>query len=276
MYLRKEGIDPEVRRSAAETLRRQTETLCLERLKGLRLRIFRKVLRWAQSLSEVREEALAALGLAYPPIRENLLALGALFCREDLMDTPEDIFFLTAPEVEKTATDLTEERQPESYAPLIEERKKRGERFQRAVPPPMLPPRKKVMGFDTGLFLAGNDESPRGGRLSGVAAGTGRVTAPACVMKGPQDFEKMKPGAVIVAPTTSPAWTPLFAMAAAVVTDIGGPLSHGSIVAREYGIPAVMGTGTATRRIETGQIITVDGDAGAVWLEPKDHEQNRR
>jgi rifampicin phosphotransferase len=67
-----------------------------------------------------------------------------------------------------------------------------------------------------------------------------------------------------VAATTTPAWTPLFAMAAGVITDIGGPLSHGSIVAREYGIPAVMGTGVATKRIQDGQIIQVDGTAGLV------------
>ena len=71
---------------------------------------------------------------------------------------------------------------------------------------------------------------------------------------------------VIDAEITTPAWTPLFAMAAAIVTDVGGPLSHGSIVAREYGIPAVMGTGEATRRIRSGQAITVDGDAGTVEL----------
>jgi phosphoenolpyruvate synthase/pyruvate phosphate dikinase len=66
----------------------------------------------------------------------------------------------------------------------------------------------------------------------------------------------MKPGDVLVAVITTPAWTPLFAMASAVVTDIGGPLSHSSIVAREYGIPAVMATGLATRRIHSGQVIT--------------------
>ena len=76
----------------------------------------------------------------------------------------------------------------------------------------------------------------------------------------------MRPGSVLVAGTTTPAWTPLFAMASAIVTDIGGPLSHGSIVAREYGIPAVMGTGIATHRIRDGQTITVDGEKGVVFL----------
>ena len=72
--------------------------------------------------------------------------------------------------------------------------------------------------------------------------------------------------ALLVAGTTIPTWTPLFAMASAVVTDIGGPLSHGSIVAREYGIPAVMGKGVAIKCIQSGQVITVDGSAGTVEL----------
>lgn len=70
----------------------------------------------------------------------------------------------------------------------------------------------------------------------------------------------------LVASITNPAYTPLFSMAAGVVTDIGGVLSHGSIVAREYGIPAVLGTGSATKRIRTGDLVTVDGDRGAVLL----------
>jgi pyruvate,water dikinase len=85
-------------------------------------------------------------------------------------------------------------------------------------------------------------------------------------MFAPEDFSKMKPGNVLVAVTTTPAWTPLFTMASAVVTDIGGPLSHSSIVAREYGIPAVLATGIGTRRIQDGQTITVDGSAGTVTL----------
>jgi pyruvate,water dikinase len=74
----------------------------------------------------------------------------------------------------------------------------------------------------------------------------------------------MQPHEVLVARITTPAWTPLFALASGVVTDVGGPLSHSSIVAREYHIPAVLGTGVATERIATTQQITVDGDAGTV------------
>jgi pyruvate,water dikinase len=109
--------------------------------------------------------------------------------------------------------------------------------------------------------------------LTGIGASAGQVTAPARVLGGPQDFGQMRPGDVLVASITTPAWTPLFAMAAAVVTDIGGPLSHSSIVAREYGIPAVLGTAVATRRITSGQTITVDGDAGKVLLGQADPDE---
>jgi phosphoenolpyruvate synthase/pyruvate phosphate dikinase len=84
------------------------------------------------------------------------------------------------------------------------------------------------------------------------------------------DFGKMEPDTVLVCWTTTPAWTPLFVQAHGLVTDIGGVLSHGSIVAREYGIPLVMTTGDATRRIASGQQVRVDGNAGTVTLERVD------
>lgn len=102
--------------------------------------------------------------------------------------------------------------------------------------------------------------------MRGFAVSPGRVTAPASVILSPDEFEQMEPGTILVCPTTTPAWTPLFAQARGLVTDIGGILAHGSIVAREFGIPAVMGTGNATQRITNGQQITVDGSAGTVDL----------
>jgi pyruvate,water dikinase len=109
-------------------------------------------------------------------------------------------------------------------------------------------------------------EQADGPVLAGTTGSGGRVTAVARVLAGPGDFAAFQPGEVLVAAITTPAFTPLFALASAVVTDIGGVLSHGSIVAREYGIPAVLGTGSATRRIRTGDLITVDGIRGEVLL----------
>ena len=76
----------------------------------------------------------------------------------------------------------------------------------------------------------------------------------------------MEPDTILVCPTTTPAWTPLFSQARGLVTDVGGVLAHGSIVAREYDIPAVLGTGVATQRIRSGKMIRVDGEAGTVTL----------
>jgi phosphoenolpyruvate synthase/pyruvate phosphate dikinase len=100
--------------------------------------------------------------------------------------------------------------------------------------------------------------------LEGFAVSPGQVTAPASIVRSPEEFGQMAPDSILVCPTTTPAWTPLFARAKGLVTDIGGALAHGSIVAREYGIPAVMGTGEATQRIETGELIRVDGNRGTV------------
>jgi pyruvate,water dikinase len=125
---------------------------------------------------------------------------------------------------------------------------------------------KKYMGFDLEGVLAGGEGGLEGDTIRGVGASPGQVTAPARVLHGPEDFDQMKPGDILVAGITTPAWTPLFAMASGVVTDIGGPLSHGSIVAREYGIPAVLGTGIATKTIQSGQTITVDGSIGTVTI----------
>jgi phosphoenolpyruvate synthase/pyruvate phosphate dikinase len=104
------------------------------------------------------------------------------------------------------------------------------------------------------------------GAMIGHPASTGRATGPVRIVRGPQDFAAFSDGDVLVAKTTAPAWTPVFARAAAVVTDSGSLAAHTSLVAREYGIPAVVGTGDATHRLLTGQIITVDGTAGTVRL----------
>ena len=102
--------------------------------------------------------------------------------------------------------------------------------------------------------------------LTGFPVSPGTVTGPASVIHSPDDFDQMVPGTILVCPTTTPAWTPLFPQATALVTDIGGILAHGSIVAREFGIPAVLGLGNGTQRIASGQRITVDGTRGTVTL----------
>jgi pyruvate,water dikinase len=104
------------------------------------------------------------------------------------------------------------------------------------------------------------------GTLKGTPASPGRVTAQARVILDPTGA-RLEPGEVLVAPSTDPGWTPLFLTASALVMEMGGSISHGAVVAREYGIPAVVGVAGATERITTGQLITVDGSAGTVIIE---------
>jgi pyruvate,water dikinase len=102
--------------------------------------------------------------------------------------------------------------------------------------------------------------------LSGLAVSPGVVTGRARVIMRYSHDEQVQPGEILVAPFTDPGWTPYFLPAAGIVVDIGGMLSHGSIVAREYGKPAVVNVGPATKIIKTGQTIQVDGDAGKVRI----------
>jgi len=273
MYLRGEGTNPYERQGASQQKRIETAETMLNRLKGLKLWLFRTVLKWAQSLSEVREDALAEMGLAYPKIRELLHELGQRFVEAGAIESAGDIFWLEKDEIQTCVQKLEKEQALENLSAQVEKRKVFNQKVSRVTPPPMIPMKKRVMGMKVETFIAHTEEAQTGNILKGVPTSAGRVTAPACILHGPEDFEQMRPGDVLIAGTTTPAWTPLFAMASAVVTDIGGPLSHGSIVAREYGIPAVMGTGVATRRIQNGQTITVDGTKGEVIIETSDDEK---
>jgi len=186
----------------------------------------------------------------------------------------EDILWLKKKEIDGLIKNLDSNVDLPDLSTTVAERKAFWKKLKAVTPPPMMPVKDRVMGVKSDVFISHTQDGDSEDTLSGVPASTGLVTAPACVLHGPEDFGLMRPGDVLVAGTTTPAWTPLFAMASGVVTDIGGPLSHGSIVAREFGIPAVMGTGEATRRILNGQTITVDGGNGTVEILDNAGESN--
>jgi phosphoenolpyruvate synthase/pyruvate phosphate dikinase len=105
-----------------------------------------------------------------------------------------------------------------------------------------------------------------GNELSGAAASPGEVEGPARVVRSLDELPEVRAGEILVCTITSPAWAPMFSKIQATVTDIGGSMSHAAIVSREYGLPAVVGTGTATSRIKTGQRLRVDGSNGRVTI----------
>jgi pyruvate,water dikinase len=110
------------------------------------------------------------------------------------------------------------------------------------------------------------DDSGSGATLTGFAASPGAAEGPARVILDVARLSELQDGEILVAPVTSPSWTPVFGKIAAAVSDIGGIMSHAAIVSREYGLPAVVGTGDATTRIKTGDRLRVDGDAGTVTI----------
>jgi pyruvate,water dikinase len=264
-YLRGQGQNPHERQRRMVRRREEATKAVLERLDPARGRLIGRLLRWAQDAAPVREDALADTGLAWPVMRRMLLELGRRLVEAGAVEKPADVFWLRWDELEDKAGSLDAgATQLASLADSVEQRKMLW-RGQRRVTPPQLLPRGTWLKFFERLMPAASEEQT-GDTINGVAASSGQVTAPARVLSGPEDFGQMQPGEVLVAGITTPAWTSLFAMASAVVTDVGGPLSHSSIVAREYDIPAVLGTGVATRRIRSGQRIQVDGEAGTVTL----------
>ena len=262
MYLEGKGNDPYARQEAFAQQREQATQKALSRLRWPLRGWFLKLLRWAQRSVPVREDSLADMGMGHPQIRRILGELGERFAEASGIQKADDIYWLTEGEVNELTAILERGETLPDYSGRIPSRKDLSRSQLKAVPPAVLPqnsPWAKMVPWAD----QNRGETPL---LKGLGTSAGVVTAPACVLYSPEDFSRMRPGDVLVATTTTPAWTPLFAMASAVVTDIGGPLSHSSIVAREYGIPAVMATAVATRRIHNGQIITVDGSAGQVRL----------
>lgn len=260
------GKDPYQRQQAAERAREEATRSTAARLKGIKAWLFRKTLGWAQKFAPLREDSIAEVGAGYPAIRRLLRELGRRLSAKGSLREQGDIFWLTRAELQGAVEALDANRAPGDFSAAAAARKAEWERLSRLTPPSQLPAKKKVLGIDAEMFSGVTGENENENTLRGIAASPGSASGTARVLSVPEDFAQMRPGDVLVAPFTTPAWTPLFAMASAVVTDIGGPLSHGSIVAREYGIPAVLGTRVATQRIRSGQNVTVDGGKGIVTI----------
>ncbi|MBI5842007.1 MAG: pyruvate, phosphate dikinase [Chloroflexi bacterium] len=261
MYAEGKGSDPYARQREVVEKREQTLQKIRNRFKLIPNRWFDKALKWAMDTGPAREDSLADMGMGHTIVRRMLGELGQRFVGNGAIENAEDIYWLVEDEVNELASMLERSEKLPNYSDKAPARKAEWREQMKLVPPAMLP---EKSGW--AKLIPWNRENMSGNVLKGLGASAGKVTATACVMFAPEDFNKMKPGDVLVAVITTPAWTPLFTMASAIVTDIGGPLSHSSIVAREYGIPAVLATGSGTRRIQDGQTITVDGSAGTVTL----------
>jgi pyruvate,water dikinase len=226
-----------------------------------RLRAFRRLLAGAQELVPIREEQVQEWTLPWPVMRRAVVRLGEDLAARGILGHADDVFFLTRDEL-RTAMDGTAEL---SAAVDLAGRRRRRDEQARLVPPLTVGRLSRPMQalWDSFPRMLGADRSDRA-LVAGTPASPGRVTGMVRVIRGVDQFDELQPGEVLVAPLTAPAWTPLFARAAAVVTDVGSPAAHASVIAREYGIPAVVGCVDATARLRNGMRVTVDGNTGNV------------
>jgi phosphohistidine swiveling domain-containing protein len=232
-------------RAAAETL---------ARLSGPRRAVFRRVMGWGRASARTRENVKSEAIRWLTSIRHGFLALGARLTEAGVLARPDDIFFIEYGELPALAADHERD-----WRAIVATRRAEHERYQLLRPPPVV-----VGTWDeaSGPWVAGG-----GGRtLKGISVSAGVARGPARVFLTVDTDEPVLPGEILVAPFTDPGWTPYFVPAAGIVMDMGGLLSHGSIIAREYGIPAVVNVGAATQFIKTGQLIEVDGDVGEVRI----------
>ncbi|MDD2498372.1 MAG: PEP-utilizing enzyme, partial [Desulfitobacteriaceae bacterium] len=166
-----------------------------------------------------------------------------------LLDREEDIMYFTFFEVKELLYALYS-NQKISRLELAEKVRSRKERQKRR--------NKRWAGRNHGLTPVEK------GVLIGVGASSGVITGPCRVIINPEDFSRLKPGDILVAQYTNPAWTPVFSFIGGLVVEYGSTVSHAAIIAREYGIPAVMGVNGATGLLKDGQMVTVDGLQGLV------------
>ena len=224
-----------------------------------RLRAFRRLLADAQHLVPLREEQVAEMTISWPVMRRAVVRIGEALASLGIITEADDIFFLTRDEARVAVADRS------ARSVDVAARRSTREQQARLVPPLIVgrpnPMVTKLFDGMAGVLGASPSDSAI---VSGTPASPGRASGPVRVIRGPAQFDELQPGEVLVASVTAPAWTPLFARAAAVVTDVGSPAAHASIIAREYGIPAVVGCGDATARLKTGMRVSVDGSTGNV------------
>jgi phosphohistidine swiveling domain-containing protein len=217
---------------------------------------FQALLEVAQRYAVIREQQARQLTLGWPLLRRCVLRLGQTLQGRSVLDQAEDVFFLTRAELD-SRTPLQD---------VVGRRRATWEHQRRLLAPLTIgrPPRLLAKELLAAVEAVRTSDPVPQYAIVGQPASPGRATGPVHIVHGPVDFDRFQPGEVLVARATAPAWTPLFARAAAVVTDGGTLAAHASLVAREYGIPAVVATGDATARLDDGQLVTVDGAAGTV------------
>lgn len=275
-YIR-DGLPDTDPRQAAREKRRQAEA---EVSSGLRFSparpLYLFLLSKAREAMRLREGAKSALVRLVRPARLAALAIGKRLVSKGLLERTEEIFFLTGDEI---ASLLSAQWDGNGIRAIVDHRLERRKVLQAEPAPDVVMGDRAMVNLRAGMAPAGLQRvGPDGGArrqptpdatgaLQGVAVSSGVAQGPARLILHPNQGTALRKGEVLVAPSTDPAWTPLFLRASAVVMEVGGYLSHGAIVAREYGIPAVVNVAGAMSTFRDGETLTVDGNTGLVRAE---------
>jgi rifampicin phosphotransferase len=252
-------------RMAAE--REQAVAAVLGRLAVHDQQKFQRLLATAQQAAAVRENALFEVGLAWTPMHRCALELGHRLAQANVIALAGDVFWLRLLEIHAALSTTAGLPATDSLKATAAERQGHNQAWSKMNAPYLLPTDSRPAFWWGWIFPTPElQRHPDAHTLIGLGVSPGKVTAVARVVHSLDEMRRINAGEILVTRTTTPAWTPLFSRIAGLVTDLGGPLAHGSIVAREYGLPAVMGTGSATQRIKDGQTVTLDGSAGRVYL----------
>jgi pyruvate,water dikinase len=241
----------ELQRAAAEVAGQLLGAARAQPLGRLKAGLLGFLIRRQRTLAGLREGPKFWVVRVFATMRRLLRGCGATLAAGGLLEQADDVFFLTLDEL-----DTIEGRSGEELRRLVAERRREYTHELRRQQSP------RILTSD-GLAIYGQAQTLGAGALAGVGVSPGVVQGRARIIRDPHGAQ-LAPGDILVAPSTDPAWTPLFLAAGGLVMEAGGMLSHGSVVAREYGIPAVVGVGQATSTLRDGQLIRVDGTSGVV------------
>ncbi|MGH2356892.1 MAG: PEP-utilizing enzyme [Candidatus Limnocylindria bacterium] len=259
---------PDQRLARLRTERAQAERT-VNAMKGPRGFFARRSMVAGQSHAAHTDDAVFHFQRVLAMLRAAFLAQGRRLAKAGVIVRPEDVFYLDRSEIWTAVGDRRE---------LVEARRARREGQKKLTPPPIIPPASDPSWANDPVLkmappalraqMMERGVQVRDGRrvIVGSPSSPGIVRGIARVVTGPQDFGRFQPGDVLVAHATSPIWTPLLAIAAAAVTEVGGPFAHAAIVAREFGIPLVDGALDATKVIPDGAPVVVNGSSGVVEL----------
>jgi phosphoenolpyruvate synthase/pyruvate phosphate dikinase len=242
----------------ADAARRRAEaTAQVEaRLNRFQRRSFHTTLTRLHRFTRLRDNGQHYVVKLLLPMRHLYAELGKRWARRDWLAAPEDIFFLVAEELTAVTTTGEPHTAGLDLAQVVTDRRAAYEYW-------FTQPTPDALNAQGAPVIA---EVSSGDILTGIAASPGQATGRARVVLTPAAAATLQPGDILVTRATDPGWTPVFSLIGGAVLEIGGALSHGAIVAREYGLPAVVNVAQATQRIQDGQLIQVDGTRGQVIL----------